>query len=165
MAFGSHISFEGARAPLAAEHFATAADVYRLTGELQPELDLAATADGAGKSQKDSARRLARMICRDLEEAGLEQWKTLASAFRQLQLDRLKAAAMRQFSRGVLPPDAPILGVGAGRFLIRELARQLGRDYQDATDLIVAATPKLAQQAAVCFPAYAVARLARGACP
>lgn len=162
MALGSHVSFAGKQCPLAAEHFATTADVYRVTGELEESHDLAATADGAGKSLQESTRRLARTLCHDVADAPIEQWTDLAFAFRQLQLEKLKHAIRGQYSQHVQHLDGPIIGAGAGSFLIEALAQQLERDYQDAATFVNAATPELSQSAAVCFPAYAVARLAQG---
>src|SRR2546423_414578 len=50
MALGDAIEFEGLRVALMAEHFATTADVYRLTGELDERCDQHASADGAEKT-------------------------------------------------------------------------------------------------------------------
>lgn len=158
MALGSHVPFAGQESPLAAEHFATTADVYRLTGELDAACDLAQTADGTAKTLEYSARRIARMICRDLGEGSREDWNALAFAFRQLQLDKLAHAALRQLSQ--LPVTAPLIGAGAGSFLAKALARQLGQEYAEASDFVLAASPVLRYSTAVCFPAYAVARLA-----
>src|SRR6267154_2542532 len=63
--FAGAIEFEGLRIPLMAEHFATTADVYRLTGELDERHDQHPSADSAEKTLAGSARRLARMIGRD----------------------------------------------------------------------------------------------------
>lgn len=162
MALGSHVSFAGKQCPLAAEHFATTADVYRLTAELEERYDLAATADGASKTFQDSASRLARMICHDVVDAPMQHWVDLAYAFRQLQLDKLARAVGRQYSTHAQSLDGPIIGAGAGSFLVEVLAKQLGYEYRDAGIFVSAATPELSKDAAVCFPAYAVARLAQG---
>ena len=61
MALAERIAFEGKRIMPMAEYFATAADVYRLTGELPEGADQLPAADNDGKTERDSARRLARM--------------------------------------------------------------------------------------------------------
>lgn len=160
MAVAQRLPFAGSWQALAAEHFATMADVYRLTGELDPVFDHADTADGAGKSQQESARRLARMLGRDLAEASLASWRRLAFATRAQQLGTLQRAVERALSRGLLDDQAPLLGAGAGRFLVRELARILQRPYRDASELVLA-LPEVVSGASVCLPAYAVARLAQ----
>lgn len=160
MALASRVPFAGEWQPLAAEHFATSADVYRLTGELDDADDMAETADGQGKTQADSARRLARMIGRDATDAPHAAWQALAHSFRQFHLNQLKSAAMRVYSRQRLTADAPIIGAGVGSFLARELARQLDRQYVAVDHLIQARDEASRRWAAGCLPAYAVARLA-----
>ena len=162
MALGSHVAFAGRQCPLAAEHFATTADIYRLTGELDAISDLADTADGKGKTLEESARRLARMLCHDMADASMSEWAELARAFRQLQLEKLVAAAHTQFEVHGLYLEGPIVAAGAGSFLAQALAEQLGHDCLSVAELITAETPELTQQAGVCFPAYAVARLVQG---
>lgn len=159
MAVAHHVPFDGVWQGVAAEHFATMADVYRLTGDLTEACDMAETADGAGKSCESSARRLARMVGRDLLDASPEQWRRLALAIKSRQLRVLQQGVERALSRGLLPEKALLLGAGAGRFLVRELARNMGCDYQDVADWVSAA-PAVADWAATCLPAYAVARLA-----
>ncbi|HEX5538782.1 MAG TPA: hydantoinase/oxoprolinase family protein [Methylophilaceae bacterium] len=162
MALGPRVPFAGEWQTLAAEHFATTADVYRLTGDLREADDMSATADGAAKTLPASARRLARMIGRDLGDASLPAWIALAQVFKQQQVDRLKQAVLRCFSYNTIDATTPIVGAGAGRFLVRELARQLGHPYIDAVELVAAQTEVVRQAAALCLPAYAVARLSAG---
>lgn len=163
MAVAQSLPFQGEPRRLAAEHFATMADVYRLTGELPDLYDMADTADGKGKSAEESARRLARMIGHDLEDADMNAWRQLAEAIRSRQLETLRHAAERQLSRGMLTEAVSCVGAGAGAFLVRELARQMKWRYLDASALFESA-PEVAEWAGVCLPAYAVAWLsARGA--
>jgi probable H4MPT-linked C1 transfer pathway protein len=161
MAVAQRVPFEGEWQGVAAEHFATMADVYRLTGDLSESYDMTETADGTGKTPEDSARRLARMVGRDLADATMAQWRFLANTIKSRQLNLLLSASERVSSHGMLD-DSPLIGAGAGRFLIRELAHRSGREYLDASALI-SATPEAADLAGVCLPAFAVAWLAREA--
>lgn len=159
MALATHVPFAGEWQNLAAEHFATTADVYRLTGDLDEAEDMSDTADGTGKTMEESARRIARMIGRDLVDAPNAAWIGLAGNFKQMQINQLKNAAMRCFSRNLIDRKAPIIGAGAGSFLARELARQLDREYCDVATLVAGQTEFARHWAGVCLPAYAVARL------
>lgn len=159
MALASRIPFAGQWHNLAAEHFATTADVYRLLGELDPQEDMAATADGAGKSVEETSRRLARMVGWDAGDADRAAWVHLAQAFKQQQLDLLRHATLRNLSRNLIRPGTPFIGAGAGTFLVRELAQQLGHEFIAASSLIKAETDQARNWAGVCLPAYAVANL------
>lgn len=157
MSLGNQVPFAGEWQIVAAEHFATTADVYRLTGELIENEDMVPPADGTGKTPHDSARRLARMIGRDYMDAPHHAWVELAHGFRQLQLNTLKSAAMRNLSRSLIDAKAPLIGAGAGSFLVAEVAKQLGRDYIDISSLIKAHNEQAQRWASVCLPAYAIA--------
>ncbi|HEY0267854.1 MAG TPA: hydantoinase/oxoprolinase family protein [Methyloradius sp.] len=159
MAITALIPFAGEWRKLAAEHFATTADIYRLTGDLNEAEDMAETADGTGKSIYESARRLARMIGQDVSDASMDAWVSLALAFKQAQIDSLKSAVLRSLSRNLISIKAPIVGAGAGSFLVCELARQLDQPYIESSSLVKGNSPDERRWAAVCLPAYAVAVL------
>jgi len=157
MALAQKLPFEGAESNVAAEYFATMADVYRLTGELLPESDMAETADGKGKSALESARRLARMIGHDVEDKPIETWMSLANTCKKLQMNQIKTAMLKHFK-----PGAPIIGAGAGSFLVKQLALDLDLAYQPISIGFPGhANLKLKHDLEICFPAYAVAHLAK----
>ena len=161
MSLASKVAFGGEWQTLMAEHFATTADIYRLTGELLEPEDMSDTADGGSKTPHDSARRLARMVGCDFDDAPQHVWLELARGFRQAQIDHLKDAAFRAYSRNIVDAQAPIVGAGAGSFLAAELARQLGRPYIDVQSLIKGYSEPCRRWAAVCLPAYSVACMLR----
>jgi (4-(4-[2-(gamma-L-glutamylamino)ethyl]phenoxymethyl)furan-2-yl)methanamine synthase len=162
MAIADAIEFEGLRVPLMAEQFATTADVYRLTGELDERCDQHASADGAEKTLTASARRLARMIGRDAHERPLEVWQTLAASFRVTQLERVRRAAQQVLLRAAVAPAGVLVAAGSGAFLVPELARALRRPAVAFARLVVSSLddPTLI---GVCAPAVAVASLAQRA--
>jgi probable H4MPT-linked C1 transfer pathway protein len=158
MAVARRIPFEGSWVPLMAEHFATMADVYRLSGGLMEHADQMPTADGRGKSVVDSARRLARMLGRDVESASLDAWRAAAAHVAELQQVRLLEACARNLSRGLLDDGAPLIGAGVGRFVVAKLSRRLDRPYVDFSALVQCARDSR-EWAANCAPAVAVAGL------
>lgn len=159
MALAQKISFAGNLVNVAAEHFATTADVYTLTGDLALAENMAETADGAEKSVEASARRIARMIGWDAQDAPLTAWQNLACAFKSAQLNQIKQAMLRQISLLDDCSGLHVIGAGAGDFLALELAKQLGFKYESIANLIIANNDEVKKLAAVCFPAYAVAYL------
>ncbi len=155
MALAQKLPFEAGISNVAAEYFATMADVYRLTGELTT--DDAETADGKGKTQLESARRLARMIGRDVESHSLDAWKTFANTCKSAQLEQIKTAVLKQ-----LKPNMTIISAGAGSFLVEQIAHDLGMLWEPISMRVsrnISFEKK--HDLAVCFPAFAVAHLAK----
>ena len=122
MAVAHSAPFKGRVQRLAAERFATMADVWRLTGDLPGDADPYPTADQRGKSARESAARLARMLGRDESEGELGEWVALARYFADCQLGGIEEAARALLAREGLPPDAPVVGAGCGRFVAKALA-------------------------------------------
>jgi len=160
MALATSAPFAGEWVGIMAEHFATTADVYRLTGELPAYADQSLTADGGEKTVQASARRIARLLGCDLESADMDAWKRLAGFFRERQLSSLTDACMRQLSLRLLDADAPFIGAGIGRFLVQELAQRLGHKFLDLNELYSMHPLSSEFNLADCAPAVAVACLA-----
>ncbi len=174
MAFGQKIEFANVTTSVAAEFFATSADVYRLTGDLQADDDMADTADGQDKTQWASARRIARMIGRDVDDAPMVEWMELAYKFKMQQMTRLKLVALAHIAcltdKG-LSQSMCLIGAGVGSFLVREIAKSIGIQYIEVADLIAQNAGDNTENrldhdfatkrwASVCLPAYALAQLA-----
>lgn len=159
MALSDRVPFGGASVPLMAEYFATAADVYRLLGSLPDDADQHPAADGGEKTVEASARRLARMIGRDARSAPLAEWRRLAAAFAEIQLQRIAEGCAQVSARASLDAAAPVVAAGVGRFLVDELAGRIGRSALDFAGLLPC-EPAFASRAADCAPAVAVAWLA-----
>lgn len=161
LAFATHAPWRGRRTALMAETFATAADVYRLTGDLPEGADQQHSADLKGKSTWETQTRLARMIGRDLGEGSEAEWRALAAWFSEAQLRPLHDAAAALLSRPDLPDDAPLVVCGAGRFLADRLAQRLGRRSLGLTDLLADHLCGAdASWVSTCGPAVAVGLLA-----
>jgi len=154
------VPFGGDWVGLIAEHFATTGDLYRISGELDPRFDQSATADGRPRSREASMRRLARMIGCDFAPAAATEWERLARWLAHAQLERIRRACARVLSRGLIGPDAPVVGLGVGSFLAARLAAGMERRYVDFAELTdVAADDRVAVN--TCGPAFAVAALLR----
>ena len=134
-ALGPRIRWQGREVNLMNEWFATSADVYRLTGELDPAHDQHPSADGAAKDAPCTRRRLARLIGLDARDAPDADWLALAQAFRAAQLAELLLNARRVVAAAALPAAAPLIAAGAGAFLVPELARALGRPWRAIDEL------------------------------
>jgi probable H4MPT-linked C1 transfer pathway protein len=152
MAIAQKLQVDGKETNVAAEHFATMADVYRLTGELSNAVDIADTPDGGPKTIEASARRLARMVGYDVEDKPIEVWHELAHCCRNKQLNQIEQALKKQLNERMT-----IVGVGAGNFLVKDAANSLKQRYKDLASIL---DKQFNQDVEVCLPAYAVATLA-----
>lgn len=162
MAVSQSVFFKGQAVGLMAEYFATMADVYRITGDLNEAHDQTDTADGAEKTVLASARRLSRMIGYEFAEQDLTLWRFLAVQLKHQQKQQIQLACLRQLSRYEKNNPPCIVGAGIGRFLVKQIAVDLGCRYYEFDDFFT--TPPLSNSAmaiADCAPAVAVAYLSK----
>lgn len=152
------VPFAGRWVPIMNEAFATTSDVYRVLGDLPEDADLMPTTDGQPKTVEASRARLARQIGLDARDLSAQALDQLAAFFAEAQLRDIYDGASLALSETLLSKAAPIVGAGAGRFVIERLAARLGRTYIDVADLLSVATA-LRGRAADCLPACAVALL------
>ena len=152
---------QGREIGLMAEYFATMADVYRVTGELNELHDQTETADGAEKTVTASVRRLSRMLGSDFFPEELPRWRHFAEDIRARQLEQIRQACEYRLQNVHFPQNKPLIGAGVGRFLVRQLAQSLGHPYLDFSGLFPESAIPTGITAADCAPAVAVACLAR----
>ena len=151
---------QGKKIGLMAEYFATMADVYRVTGELNDAHDQTDTADGAEKTVLASARRLSRMIGCDFYPDELPRWQQFAENIRAQQMQQIQRGCETRLSQHELAQNSPLIGAGVGRFLVKRVALNLGRPYLDFSDLLPVVAIGSDMTAADCAPAAAIAYLA-----
>ncbi len=152
MALAQRAPFAGAWTTLAAEHFATAADVHRLTGDLPDGADLLPTADGRDRSHASSRGRLARTVGRDAAEAGESAWRDLATWFAERQMRQLEDAARLVLSAGAC--GRHVVATGVGHAVVARLAARLGCRCTPFSSLVPGDAG-----AGACAPAVAMALL------
>lgn len=146
--------------PVINEYFSNTADVYRLTNELTEYSDLSDALDGRPKDIRCSAIRLARMFANDAQQSEVDIWCNVAKQVRAAQVQMIKDAARHQCLKNNISLATPIIGAGIGRFLLKDIAQQLGREYIDFEELLDFTTSSDGFGAGDCAPAAAVAYLA-----
>ena len=99
------------------------------------------------------------MVGVDARERKPNEWRAVARYLSSRQIERIDQACALQCSAG-LPADAPLVGAGIGRFLVRRLARRQGRPYLDENNLFSPDKQMPGLDAGDCAPAAAVALLA-----
>ncbi|HSI58531.1 MAG TPA: hydantoinase/oxoprolinase family protein [Ideonella sp.] len=159
------------------EFFATVADVYRLTGELDPAHDLYPPADGGAKDAPATHARLARMIGLDARDGEPADWLAFAQGWRAAQVAELGGQLQRVLAAHRLGSDAVVVSAGCGDFLAADVVaaaaaggelaapqavRAYGLQVARLGAQAVAAQPDVAAWAQVCAPCVAVATLLDG---
>ena len=119
-ALGPSVDLNGTAYPLMAEHFATTADVYLLTGDLAECPECTDTADGRALTRHCAAGRIVRMIGADLEMLTGDQAAALARRFAEAITQRLTSAIGKVLGRTT--PQRVILS-GSGAFVAAAAAR------------------------------------------
>ena len=162
-ALAPRIGWRGRPLNVMNEFFATVADVYRLTGELDPAHDLQPSADNAGKDLPATRQRLARMIGLDARDGSAQEWLDFARAWRACQVQEIGAQLERVLALHGLGRDTRVVSAGCGDFLVPDLATQAGLDqglaYGSQVAPLAPGRPDLSAWAQVCAPCIAVASL------
>jgi hypothetical protein len=151
------LPYRGAECPVAAELFATTADVYVMLGELPEQPEDTATADGRPLTQLYARERLARMICADGATFDDRDARCAAEAIQEAQLAQLRTA-VDQVASNMPEPLECIVVSGAGEFLAVRLAAETQAHGQ-----VISLASELGADASLCAPAHALAVLAREA--
>jgi (4-(4-[2-(gamma-L-glutamylamino)ethyl]phenoxymethyl)furan-2-yl)methanamine synthase len=144
----------GQDCPIAAELFATTADVYLLLNEICENPTATWTADGKALTVALARQRIARMLCADAAELTSNDFDTIVRYVRDAQLTDLKSALTAVVQR--LPGRlATVIISGSGEFLARSIAVRLSPPA-----IVVSLNQELGSEVSQCAPAHALAVLA-----
>ena len=124
-AIAPRVPVRGEWCPVSSEYFAISADVHLVLGHLAPEAYDCPTPDGRPAAAAFARERIARLVCSDADQLDAGEIDAIAAFLAGEQLRQIEEAARRV--EGPLPPEAPVVAVGAGAFLGREVAARLGR--------------------------------------
>jgi (4-(4-[2-(gamma-L-glutamylamino)ethyl]phenoxymethyl)furan-2-yl)methanamine synthase len=140
------VDLDGITTPVSTEYFAASADAHLVLGHITPDLYLCDTPDRKEKTKEASLRRLARVVCADLEEIGTGGARQVAEQFWEVQRDMI-CSQVNRIAQSSGAKEIIVAGIGAPLF-----ARELG-----GVDLTTELGP-----AADALPALAVREVALG---
>ncbi|MDP1970677.1 MAG: H4MPT-linked C1 transfer pathway protein, partial [Methylobacter sp.] len=83
-----------------------------------------------------------------------------AENIRGRQIQQIQRGCETRLSQHKLPQNSPLIGAGVGRFLVKQIALNLGRPYLDFSDLFPITIIQSDMTIADCAPAAAIAYLA-----
>jgi (4-(4-[2-(gamma-L-glutamylamino)ethyl]phenoxymethyl)furan-2-yl)methanamine synthase len=121
-AIAPRVPVAGEWCPVASEQFAISADVHLVLGRLD-SYDCP-TPDGRPATVEFARERIARLVCADAEQLSAEAIDAIAAFLYEQQLRQIEQAARRH-------PQAPVVAVGAGAAMGREVAARLGREVAE----------------------------------
>jgi (4-(4-[2-(gamma-L-glutamylamino)ethyl]phenoxymethyl)furan-2-yl)methanamine synthase len=124
-AIAPRVPVRGGWCPVASEHFAISADVHLVRGRLAQEAYDCPTPDGRPATVAFAHERIARLVCADVEQLDAGELDAIAAYLAGEQMRQIEDAARRV--QRPLAPEAPVVAVGSGAFLGREVATRLGR--------------------------------------
>lgn len=87
--FLDKIEFNGKKYRVASELFAQTADVYRVLGLISEDDYVCDTFDGESKSKTDCAKRIARVVCADLEMLSMDDIIEISEFIHQKQIEQI----------------------------------------------------------------------------
>jgi probable H4MPT-linked C1 transfer pathway protein len=118
------VPVRGGWCPVSSEQFAISADMHLILGHISPSAYVCPTPDGRAATVELARQRVARLVCSDLEQVAGEEIDAIAAYLYGEQLRLLTEAAQRAGQR--CPAHAPVVALGTGSFLAREVAARIG---------------------------------------
>ena len=115
------VEIGGVRHPVSSEHFAQSGDVHLALGHIGPSDYTLRTPDGGPGPREGALRRLARVVCADLEELGEDRALSIAGQVWTAQ--REEVTSRRGSGRGRGGPRGRGAGIGAPTFAPRSGSR------------------------------------------
>jgi probable H4MPT-linked C1 transfer pathway protein len=138
------VAIGGIRTPVSTEHFACSGDAHRVLSHITEAQYTGDTPDHRGRERAACLRRLARVVCADIDEIGEEGAVRIAEEFFAVQEALIRRAVVRA-----------VAGSGAARVLTAGIGAGLFAAVLGGTDLTASLGP-----AADALPAFAVREVA-----
>ena len=119
---------------VASELFAQTADVYTVLDLIKPEDYVCDTFDGEGKSKIECARRIARVVCADLEMLSMDDIVEMSEFIHQKQIEQI-ADGLKQVHETQNLDLIVVTGLGKD-ILDRPAAEMLGLEVKSMGDIL-----------------------------
>src|SRR5215218_2274601 len=129
-AIAPRVPVRGGWCPVSSEYFAISADVQLVLGRLTEAAYDCPTPDGRPATVAFARERIARLVCADVEQLDAGEVDAIATFLYGEQVRQIEDAARRV--QRALPLEAPVVAVGSGAFLARDVAARLGRAVAEA---------------------------------
>ena len=132
--FLDKVELNGKTYRIASELFAQTADVYTVLDLISQEDYVCDTFDGEGKSKTDCAKRIARVVCADLEMISMEDVVDMSKFIHQKQIEQI-ADGLKQVVDAQKLDLIVVTGLGKD-ILDRPAAELLGLEVKSMGDIL-----------------------------
>jgi len=120
------VPVESRLCPVASEYFAISGDVHLLLGNLKTGDYTCPTPDGQPASVESARRRVARLVCADMEMLDPQQIDEMARYLEACQVQQIRMGIEQVVSRWPRLLRYPAIVLGSGSFLAEAAARKAG---------------------------------------
>ena len=132
--FLDNVELNGKRYRVASELFAQTADVYTVLGLISEDDYVCDTFDGESKSKMDCAKRIARVVCADLEMLSFEDIYDMSNFIHQKQIEQIADGLKQVHETQNLDL---IVTTGLGKDILdRPAAELLGLEVRSMGDIL-----------------------------
>ncbi|MBE6510690.1 MAG: H4MPT-linked C1 transfer pathway protein [Methanobrevibacter millerae] len=132
--FLDNVELNGKKYRVASELFAQTADVYTVLGLISEEDYVCDTFDGESKSKMDCAKRIARVVCADLEMLSFEDIYDMSKFIHQKQIEQIADGLKQVHETQNLDL---IVTTGLGKDILdRPAAELLGLEVRSMGDIL-----------------------------
>jgi hypothetical protein len=144
------VDLAGMPTPVSTEYFAASADVHLVLGHITPEFYTCDTPDRKGKTREASLRRLARVVCADLDEIGTEGAEQIAEQFWVVQRDMI-CSQVKKIVESSRAKEIIVAGIGAPLFSGELGGTDLNRELGPPVDALPAFAVREVAKAGIRF--------------
>ncbi|UCE09949.1 MAG: H4MPT-linked C1 transfer pathway protein [Candidatus Thorarchaeota archaeon] len=145
------VNIDGNKVRVSSERFAFSADVHLVLSNITESQYTCDTADGRGKTVEESAARIARLVCGDIESLTKEQILSVASQVYEHQLIDIADGVKQVINEHELPSDCPVILSGLGAyFLGRPAAEKTNLGSQHSVQEVLGIDENVAETAYAC---------------
>ena len=120
------VPVRGQLCPVSPEYFSIIGDVHLILGHIQPDDYTCPTPDGRPATVEYAQKRLARLVCADLDLLGPAEIEGMARYIHQQQIRQIEEGVLQVLSHEPGYQDLPLLAMGSGAFLAVEVGHRLG---------------------------------------
>ena len=132
--FLDEVELNGNSYRVSSELFAQTADVYRLLGLIDEDDYVCDTFDGEGKSETDCARRIARVVCADLEMLSVDDVVEMSKYIHQKQIEQIADGLKQVVETQNLDL---VITTGLGKDILdKKAAELLGLEVKSMSDVL-----------------------------